>query len=149
MASTMKKLLFTLPALLVMGCSVQKDMDCCNSCDEYYPFTNCPDTPHGYYLREYKQQIRRSHYDYSGYYPNTQTVYFVPTPQGECVPDLDNGNRVLNTPRPERLGEYRDNGKTDVYGNRLQPNQYPTRDASGQRGVGDVTRPNAPRVTKD
>ena len=146
----MKKLLFTLLALLATGCSTQKEVGCCEStCDEFYPFTNCPDTPHGYYLREYKQQVRRSSWNYSDYYPNTQTVYFIPTPQGECVPDLDNGNRVWNTPRPERLGEYRDNGKTDVYGNRLQPNQYPTRDASGQRGVGDVTRPNAPRVTKD
>ena len=103
----MKKLLFILPALLAMGCSVQQGAESA-SCDEYYPFINCPDTPHGYYLREYKQQIRRSHYDYSDYYPNTQTVYYIYTPQGECVPDLDNGNRVWNTPRPERLGEYRE-----------------------------------------
>jgi hypothetical protein len=101
----MKKLTLIIPVLLLMGCSVQKEVGCCEStCDEFYPFTNCPDTPHGYYLREYKQQIRRSSYNYSDYYPNTQTVYFVPTPQGECVPDLDNGNRVWNTSRPERFG---------------------------------------------
>jgi hypothetical protein len=36
----------------------------------------------------------------------------------------------------------------DFYGNRLQPNEYRSRDINGRPCVGDVTRPNAPSVTR-
>lgn len=36
----------------------------------------------------------------------------------------------------------------DYYGNRLQPNDYRTRDVTGRPDVGNVTRPNAPSITR-
>ena len=36
----------------------------------------------------------------------------------------------------------------DFYGNRLNPNDYLTRDINGRPSVGNVTRPNAPDVAK-
>ena len=134
-----------------MGCSVQKEIDCCEmekrQCDEFYPYHNCPNPAAGYWSRDYKRHVRQN-WSYEGYYPNTQTIYYVPV-EDWAAPPVNNRPTLSNTPRPERLGEYRDNGKTDAYGNRLQPNQYPTRGASGQRGVGDVTRPNAPKTTRN
>ena len=55
----------------------------------------------------------------------------------------------------ERGWDYRDyypNTQTvyyyDFYGNRLSPNEYRTKDINGRPGVGDVTRPNTPKVTR-
>ena len=107
----MKKLTLIIPALLLMGCSVQKEVNCCETgkdqqCDEFYPYYNCPDPAAGYWVRGYKQHIR-SNTDYSGYYPNTQTVYYVPV-QEYITPPVDNRPILLNTPRPEQLGQYRE-----------------------------------------
>ena len=148
----MKKLTLIIPALLIAGCSVQKD--CCDinnhQCDEFYPYYNCVDPVTGYYSREYKKQVRRT-LNYDSYYPNTQTIYYVPV-QDVVTPPLNNGNILYNTRRPERLGAMGEKQKTprkDVYGNTLQPGDYPTRGASGQRGVGNLNKPNAPKTTRE
>jgi len=149
----MKKLTLTLPALLMLGCSVQQD--CCKiteekQCDEFYPYYNCVDPAVGYWPRGYKKHIRRSS-NYNNYYPNTQTIYYVPV-QEVVTPPLNNGNILYNTRRPERLGAVDAKPKTprkDIYGNTLQPGDYPTRGASGQRGVGNLNKPNAPKTTRE
>lgn len=116
----MKKLLFLIPALLAMGCSVQKEVGCCESdnhqCDEFYPYYNCPKGPdYGYLPRNYKKHVYQR-WNSNSYYPNTQTVYYVPVQ--ECVtPPVNNGTIVSNTPRPERLGEYRERPSKPVNNN--------------------------------
>jgi len=81
-------------------------------CDEFYPYT-CDDSSYTIYTsREYKKYVR-SNWDYTNYYPNTQTIYYY-----------------------------------DYYGNRLQSNEYRTRDVHGRPAVGNVTRPNAPSITR-
>jgi len=94
-----------------MGCSAQKGMNCCEGeenrqCDEFYPFENCPDPAKGYWVRGYKKHVRRT-WSYEGYYPNTQTVYYVPV-EGWMAPPVDNRPTLSNTPRPEQLGQYRE-----------------------------------------
>ena len=111
----MKKLLFILPSLLIMGCSVQKDMDCCGSCDEFYPFTNCPDPIPVYHYRSYKRTWSSTP-TWRPYYPNTQTVYYVPVQEPVITP-VNNGTIISNTPRPERLGEYRERPSKPVNNN--------------------------------
>ena len=104
----MKKLILIIPALLAMGCSVQKETNCCgetkdHQCDEFYPYYDCDLTgAYSYTPRNYKKHIR-STFDYSGYYPNTQTIYYVPV-QDYVAPPVNNRPVLLNTPRPERLG---------------------------------------------
>lgn len=107
----MKKLILIIPALFLVGCSIQKETNCCETgkdqqCDEFYPYYNCPDPASGYWVRGYKQHIR-SNTDYSGYYPQTQTVYYVPV-ETWMVPPVNNGPTLSNTPRPEQLGQYRE-----------------------------------------
>jgi hypothetical protein len=113
----MKNLILILPALLMLGCSVQQD--CCETdnhqCDEFYPYYNCPDPTVGYYYRDYKRTWSTTS-SWSSYYPNTQTVYYVPVQEPVTQP-VNNGNRVLNTPRPERLGEYRERPSKPVNNN--------------------------------
>lgn len=69
-----------------------------------------------------------------------------------------------NCPNPTPVYHYRDYRKTwsydayypntqtvyyyDFYGNQLRPNEYRSRDINGRPTVGDVTRPNAPNVTR-
>tara|TARA_Y100000385_G_scaffold280713_1_gene332320 strand:- start:1732 stop:2184 length:453 start_codon:yes stop_codon:yes gene_type:complete len=150
----MKKLILILPALLMLGCSVQQD--CCETdshqCDEFYPYYNCPDPVVGYYYRDYKRTWSNSSTSgYSSYYPNTQTVYYVPV-QEPVTPPVNSGNVLYNTRRPERLGAMGEKQKTprkDVYGNTLQPGDYPTRGASGQREIGNLNKPNAPKTTRE
>ena len=99
----MKKLILIFPALFIMGCSVQKEVDCCETdspqCDEFYPYYNCPTGPkHGYYSREYKKWVYRTWtppLNVHPYYPNTQTVYYVPVE----IP-VNNGTIISNTPHP-------------------------------------------------
>ena len=148
----MKNLILILSAFLMLGCSVQQD--CCETgnhqCDEFYPYYNCPDPAAGYYYRDYKRTWSTTS-SWGPYYPNTQTVYYVPV-QEPVTPPVNNGNMLYNTRRPEQLGAVDEKPKTprkDIYGNTLQPNQYPTRGTSGQRGVGDLTRPNAPKTTRE
>ena len=104
----MKKLILIFPALFMLGCSVQKEVDCCETdnhqCDELYPYYNCPDPTPAYHYRTYKRTWSNSYTPgWNSYYPNTQTVYYVPVQ--ECVtPPVDNRPIISNTPRPERLG---------------------------------------------
>lgn len=117
----MRKLILILPILLLMGCSVQKGVECCgekenHQCDEFYPYYNCPKGPdYGYSSRDYKKHVYQR-WNSNPYYPNTQTVYYVPVQ--ECVtPPVNNGTIVSNTPRPERLGEYRERPSKPVNNN--------------------------------
>lgn len=132
-------------ACIITGCATQKNIDCCSEkenhqCDELYPYYNCPDGPvHGYHYRDYKKYVNRTA-DYAPYYPNTQTVYYVTSPQGDAPLSLDNDNVIRNTPRPEKLGHY---------GNTLNHGEYWTRDNNGHRVPGSVLEPRAPRITKD
>lgn len=112
----MKNLVLILPALLLMGCSTQKEIECCEGeknrqCDEFYPFENCPTrSRHGYYSREYKKWVYRTWtppLNVHPYYPNTQTVYYVPV-ENWAAPPINNGPTLSNTPRPEQLGQYRE-----------------------------------------
>lgn len=104
----MKKLILIFPALLMLGCSVQKEVGCCETdnhqCDELYPYYNCPDPTPVYHYRTYKRTWSNSYTPgWNSYYPNTQTVYYVPAQ--ECVtPPVDNRPIISNTPRPSRLG---------------------------------------------
>lgn len=107
----MKKLTLIIPALLLMGCSVQKEIECCEGeenrqCDEFYPFENCPDPAAGYWYRGYKKHVNRN-YTPNNWYPNTQTVYYVPV-ENWTAPPVNNGPTLSNTPRPEQLGQYRE-----------------------------------------
>lgn len=101
-------------SIIFTGCQSYNHSKCSAyaNCDEFYPYS-CDDSSFTVYTsREYKRHVR-SNWDYTDYYPNTQTVYYY-----------------------------------DFYGNRLQPNEYRTRDVNGRPGVGDVTRPNAPSTTR-
>lgn len=104
-----------LASIIFTGCQSYNHSSRCNTyvnCDEFYPYS-CDDSSFTVYTsREYKKYVRRN-WDYTDYYPNTQTVYYY-----------------------------------DFYGNRLQPNEYRTRDINGRPCVGDMTRPNAPSVTR-
>ena len=107
----MKKLTLIIPALLLMGCSVQKEIECCEGegnrqCDEFYPFENCPDPAEGYWYRGYKKHVNRD-YTPNVWYPNTQTVYYVPV-ENWTAPPVNNGPTLSNIPRPEQLGQYRE-----------------------------------------
>ena len=101
----MKNLTLILPALLMLGCSVQQD--CCETdshqCDEFYHYYDCDLTgAYSYTPRNYKKHIRSTS-NYFGYYPNTQTIYYVPV-QDYVAPPVNNRPVLSNTPRPERLG---------------------------------------------
>jgi hypothetical protein len=117
-------------SIIFTGCTTTKKINCCDTeshqCDELYPSDyNCDIQPrtltttanpwgyapvHGIYGNS-------AYNPYRSYYPNTQTVYYVPH-------------------------------NTDFYGNQLQPNEYRSRDINGRPTVGDVTRPQAPPVSK-
>ena len=112
---TMKIKTLLIASIIFTGCTSYHHSKCSAyaNCDEFYPYS-CEDSVKfvAYTPREYKKYARRN-WDYTGYYPNTQTVYYY-----------------------------------DFYGNRLQPNEYRSRDINGRPTVGDVTRPNAPNVTR-
>jgi len=87
-------------AILLTGCqTTSKLCDAYSNCDEFYPY-NCPDSARTVYYtpREYKKYVSR-HWDYSSYYPNTQSVYYTPV--------IINSHEVLNSssvtkgPRPD------------------------------------------------
>ena len=106
-----KVLILLLILILTTGCATQKPMECCggketHQCGEFYSQYNCPETPLNF---NYKNPINPTYSKWNNnrfYYPNTQTVYYVPV--SECItPPLDNPNITRNTPRPEQLGQYR------------------------------------------
>lgn len=105
----MKQLIITLLSLLLVGCSLQDQIAYnTNQCDEFYPYYNCSLIgAYSYTPRNYNKHIVRNSTPYcSPYYPNTQTVYYVPV-QDWTPPPVDNRPTLSNTPRPERLGTYR------------------------------------------
>lgn len=122
MASIMKKLILIFPALLMLGCSVQKEVGCCEAdehqCDELYPYYNCPDPVPVYHYRDYKRTWSNSYTPgYNSYYPNTQTVYYVPVQ--ECIEQpVNNVTTISRSPRPSSLGEYRERDSKPVNNNR-------------------------------
>lgn len=77
------------------------------SCDEFYPYTNCPNPVTGYWYREYKRDWSPRTTTLTPYYPNTQTIYYVPV-QEVVTPPVSTETTVPRQPRPERLGEYRE-----------------------------------------
>ena len=111
----MKKLILIISALLLAGCSIQKETNCCETnkdqqCDEFYPYYNCPDPAAGYWSRGYKKWVYRTWtppLNVHPYYPNTQTVYYVPV-ENWTAPPVNNRPTLSNTPRPEQLGQYRE-----------------------------------------
>jgi len=116
-----KATLIALLCILITGCTVRKQCDAySHQCDEMYPYYDC-DHPemYSYTPRNYRKHIKQNSYTqgYGAYYPNTQTIYYVPY-------------------------------NVDFYGNKLQPNEYRSRDINGRPAVGDVTRPQAPPVNK-
>ena len=103
-----KALLTAFIITVLIGCTTTKEINCCDTeshqCDELYPYYNCPDPTPVYHYRDYKRTWTNSYTSgYNPYYPNTQTVYYVPIPH-ECVtPPITNNQRptiVTNTPRP-------------------------------------------------
>ena len=105
----MKKLILIFPALLMLGCSVQQD--CCETdnlqCDEMYPYYNCSlEGAYSYTPRNYAKHIRNmgnSIFYVGSHYVAPQRVACTAI-QELATPPLNNGNVVLNTRRPERLG---------------------------------------------
>lgn len=107
----MKKLILIFPALLIMGCSVQQD--CCETdnlqCDELYPTDyNCPTVK-----RETVLPPTTYSSGYRSYYPNTQSVYYVPVQRPVNKP-VDNGNILYNTPRPGPFTTFRGRNQKPV-----------------------------------
>lgn len=114
----MKKLILIFPALFIMGCSIQKEVGCCEAdehqCDELYPYYNCPDPVPVYHYRDYKRTwSTTSTPGWSSYYPNTQRVYYVPV-------EIPVNNTTIRSirPRPSSLGEYRERDLKPVNNNR-------------------------------
>ena len=124
-----RKALLIALSCIITGCTTTRNYTNCpaySQCDELYPSDyDCDIQPrtltttanpwgyapvHGIYGNS-------AYNPYRSYYPNTQTVYYVPH-------------------------------NTDFYGNQLQPNEYRSRDINGRPTVGDVTRPQAPPVSK-
>ena len=108
----MKKLILIFPALLMLGCSVQQD--CCETdnlqCDEMYPYYNCEESgAYTYTPKKYRQWIGDNSYTpgWNTYYPNTQSVYYVPV-QIPVNKPVDNGNILYNTPRPDPFTTFRE-----------------------------------------
>ena len=114
----MKKLILIFPALFLMGCSVQKEVNCCETdnlqCDELYPYYNCPDPTPVYHYRTYQRTWSNSYTPgWNSYYPNTQTVYYVPVQECADQP-VNNTTIVSSSPRPSILTYSREGGERPV-----------------------------------
>ena len=101
-------------SIIFTGCTSYHHSKCSAyaNCDEFYPYS-CEDSVKfvAYTPREYKKYMRRN-WDYTGYYPNTQTIYYVyPQVTHEVTPPPTD-NRVIRQPRPTNLGEWRGGGAT-------------------------------------
>lgn len=87
-------------SIIFTGCTTTNHMcDAYSNCDEFYPYS-CNDSIRfiAYTPREYKKYVYR-HWDYTGYYPNTQTVYYdFPT----CIGG--NAVQITTSPRPTQIG---------------------------------------------
>ena len=90
-------------SIVFTGCTTTKEINCCDTeahqCDELYPYYNCPDPTPVYHYRTYKRTWTNSYtHGYNSYYPNTQTVYYVPATTNDCE-DLE-PSTIINGPRP-------------------------------------------------
>jgi len=108
----MKKLILIFSALLLTGCSIQKSCPAYSDqqCDEMYPYYNCVKSEaYTYTPKKYFQWIGNNSYTpgWNTYYPNTQTIYYVPVPSTQSNP-VDNRPVLYNTPRPGSSTTFRE-----------------------------------------
>jgi hypothetical protein len=88
-------------SIIFTGCTTTNHMcDTYSNCDEFYPYS-CSDSIKfiAYTPREYKKHVRRN-WDYTDYYPNTQTVYYTPVYINQ---NCDDPNITTRRPRPPFL----------------------------------------------
>jgi len=119
-------------SIIFTGCTTTNHMcDAYSNCDEFYPYS-CSDSIKfiAYTPREYKKYVHRR-WDYTGYYPNTQTVYYTPV---YIEQNCNEPNVVTKRPRPSFLS----GGLNNSGGNLIEsiPNgahRNPTNNASISR----------------